>query len=89
MARFIPTMPDTFNGSLGEEEAFKALRLLDNNYIIFHSFNWIGIKERTQGEADFVVVHPHKGIMVIEVKSGEIEYKNGQWIQTNTATRFS
>lgn len=89
MAKFIPMVPDTFNGSIGEEKVFEALRLLDNNYIIFHSFNWIGIGDRTQGEADFVIIHPDKGVMVIEVKSGEIEYKNGQWIQTNTLTRYS
>lgn len=89
MARFIPTMPDSYNGSLGEEKVFDALRLLDNSYTVFHSLNWIGINNRTQGEADFVVIHPAKGILVIEGKSGEIEYKNGQWTQTNTLTRYS
>lgn len=38
MAKFIPTIPDSFNGSIGEEKAFEALRLLDNNYTVFHSF---------------------------------------------------
>lgn len=89
MAKFIPAMPETFNGSIGEEKAFQAFRLLDNSYTIFHSFNWVGINDRTQGEADFVIIHPDKGIMVIEVKSGEVEYKNGQWLQTNTLTRVT
>ncbi len=88
MAKFIPTLPSSFNGSIGEEKVFDALRLLDNNYIIFHSFNWIGLSERTQGEADFVIIHPNKGVMVIEVKSGKIDYEYGQWTQTNMATRF-
>lgn len=87
MAIFIPTMPESFNGSSGEEKAFMSLRLLSDKYIIFHSLSWIGIGERTQGEADFVIVHPDKGIMVIEVKAGEIEFKNGQWIQTNYITK--
>lgn len=89
MARFIPPMPDSFNGSIGEEKVFTALRILDNSYTVFHSFSWIGLGNRTEGEADFVIIHPQKGIMVIEVKSGEIEYKDGQWVQTNTLTRYS
>lgn len=89
MPKFIPIMPDSFNGSSGEEKAFDALRLLDNSYTVFHSLNWVGISNRTQGEADFVIVHPAKGILVVEVKSGGIEYNNGDWIQTNTITGFS
>ena len=87
MAKFIPAVPESFNGSIGEEKAFEALRLLDDTYTVFHSFNWIGLEDRTQGEADFVIIHPQKGIMVVEVKAGEIEYKGGQWLQTNTLTR--
>jgi hypothetical protein len=40
-------------------------------------------------EADFVVIHPEKRILVIEVKSGVIDYKNGLWTQTNTITGFT
>ncbi len=89
MAKFIPAMPENFNGSIGEEKVFEALRLLDNNYTIFHSLNWIGINDsRTMGEADYVIIHPDKGIMVIEVKSGEIEYtQEKQWTQTNRVTK--
>ncbi|HCS74061.1 MAG TPA: hypothetical protein DIW17_09315 [Clostridiales bacterium] len=89
MARFIPKLPESFHGSIGEEKAFAALRLLDNNYVVFHSFNWIGISDRIQGEADFVVIHPVKGILVIELKSGAINYQLGQWTQTNTLTGFT
>lgn len=35
------------------------------------------------------MLHPDMGILVIEVKSGEIEYKNGEWFQTNTRSRES
>ena len=89
MAIFIPKEPDSFNSSIGEEKAFDALRLLDNQYVIFHSFSWIGITDRIQGEADFVIIHPEKGILVIEVKSGAIDYKNGQWTQKNIITGFT
>lgn len=88
MAVFIPSLPEDFNSSYGEEKVYISLRSLDNNYVVFHSFSWVGINKRTIGEADFVVMHRTKGIMVIEVKSGEIEYKDGTWYQTNMKTKF-
>lgn len=86
MAVFIPSVkPEDFNNSYGEMKVYEALRTLSDQYTVFYSLSWVGINEkRTVGEADFVIVHPAKGIFVIEVKSGEIEYKNGEWIQTNT-----
>ena len=89
MAVFIPSIkPEAFNNSFGEMKVYEALRSLNDRYTIFYSLSWVGINEnRTIGEADFVILHPDKGLMVIEVKSGEIEYKNGEWIQTNTKTR--
>ncbi len=88
MARFIPEVkPEDFNNSYGEMKVYEALRSLGNQYTIFYSLSWVGVSDRrTVGEADFVVAHPDKGIFVIEVKSGEIEYKKGEWIQTNTRT---
>lgn len=86
MAKFIPSVkPEDFNNSYGEMKVYEALRTLSDQYTVFYSLSWVGINEkRTIGEADFVIMHPAKGIFVIEVKSGEIEYKNGEWIQTNT-----
>ena len=91
MAVFIPSVkPEDFNNSYGEKAVYEALRSLSDRYTVFYSLSWVGINEnRTIGEADFVILHPDKGVLVIEVKSGEIEYKNGEWIQTNTRTRES
>ena len=88
MATFIPSIkPEDFNNSPGEKDVYEALKLLGRDYTIFYSLSWISIgNERTIGEADFVIFHPAQGIMVIEVKSGEIEYKNNTWIQTNRST---
>ena len=47
---------------------------LDDSYQVYHS-RWWSFKYRT-GETDFLVVHPDKGILVIEVKGGKIEYDN-------------
>lgn len=86
MAIFIPSIkPEDFNNSYGEMKVYEALRSLNDQYTVFYSLSWVGINEkRTIGEADFVIAHPSKGILVIEVKSGEIEYRGGDWIQTNT-----
>lgn len=86
MAIFIPSVkPEDFNNSYGEMKVYESLRSLNDKYTVFYSLSWVGVNERrTVGEADFVILHPDKGVMVIEVKSGEIEYKNGDWIQTNT-----
>ncbi len=86
MAILIPSVkPKDFNNSYGEMKVYEALRTLSDQYTVIYSLSWVGINEkRAVGEADFVIVHPAKGIFVIEVKSGEIEYKNGEWIQTNT-----
>ncbi len=88
MATFIPNVkPEDFNNSPGEKEVYESLKLLGKDYTIFYSLSWISIgNDRTIGEADFVIFHPQKGIMVIEVKSGEIEYKYGSWIQTNRSS---
>lgn len=88
MATFIPAAkPEYFNNSYGEKKVYEALCLLGNQYTVFYSLSWVSISEkRTIGEADFVVAHPDKGIFVIEVKSGKIEYKRGEWIQINTIT---
>ena len=79
MAVFIPDVkPEDFNNSPGEKEVYEALKLLGKDYTVFYSLSWISIgNDRTIGEADFILFHPVHGIMVIEVKSGEIEYKGG------------
>ena len=89
MAVFVPDIkPEDFNNSPGEKDVYEALKLLGKEYTVFYSLSWISIGcERTIGEADFVIFNAAHGIMVIEVKSGEIEYKQGRWIQTNRNSR--
>lgn len=95
MAVFIPDLkPEDFNNSYGEMKVYEALRSLNDHYVVFYSLSWVGLEDSKKpkdaiGEADFVICHPSKGILVIEVKSGEIGYKDGYWIQTNTRTRVS
>ena len=91
MARFYPTIINSFHSSEGECLVYEALSKLNNEYVVFHSYRWLGEinQRRSEGEADFVVLHPQKGILSIEVKAGSIAYNNGNWIQTNRHTKES
>lgn len=82
MAKMIPKNEMNFNRSIGEKEVYNSLKKLDDEYIVFHSIRWENRnKYNICGEADFIVIHPQKGIVVIEVKSGEIELKDQKWYQ--------
>ncbi len=87
-------IPNNFydHGSPGEKEVFVALsNLLSEEYIVFHSVRWIdnASRNRSQGEADFVIFHQLRGLIVIEVKSGIIECSGRQWLQINRTSGFS
>lgn len=91
MAVMIPNDPIDFHGSPGEQAVFEALRALDPRCYVFHSLRWIraaqmGSAIAPQGEGDFIVFDPFRGILVIEVKSGGIRYEAGRWFQTNLAS---
>ena len=68
----------------GERAALRALRQLPGSFHVFYS---VRIWEKTdygrrkvEREADFVVVHPDHGVVVIEVKGGEdIQHFGGAW----------
>lgn len=91
MAKFYPTIINSFHSSEGECLVYEALSKLNNEYVVFHSYRWLGEinQRRSEGEANFVVLHPQKGILSIEVKAGSIAYYNGNWIQTNRHTKES
>lgn len=58
---------------------------LGDDYIVYHSFPWLfpGREDldaaAREGEADFVILHRARGLMVIEAKGGEIVLKNRKW----------
>ncbi|MER3389258.1 MAG: NERD domain-containing protein [Microcella sp.] len=90
MARMIPpTIGD--DAPPGEHAVFAALRddPATGNWVVFHSLEIARHVSQVQGEADFVVVAPGQGILVIEVKShesieadgeGRWRYGNRDWV---------
>ena len=51
---------------------------LPDDFIVMHGVGWLTRQRRRDevGEADFVIVHPRRGVIVLEVKGGRIE---GDW----------
>ena len=61
---------------------YNALRKLDDKHVVFYSVPWHKTeryRHPKDGEADFIVAHPDKGILVLEVKGGEIGYDKVLW----------
>lgn len=89
-------MQKDFHGSYGERRLYEMLKELPDDYYILHSTAWnerrrkesIPAKYYIQwGEADFTVFHPKKGILVIEVKGGDIRLTRQEgFVQINRVT---
>jgi|GEM_PF-458467 len=55
---------------------------LSNDFVVLHSYPWLRPDRDgalREGEADFIVLHQDKGMLVLEVKGGELRYQNGTW----------
>lgn len=77
MARMIPpTIGD--DAPPGEHAVFAALQQAPDDWVVFHSLEIARHVSQVQGEADFVVVAPGQGILVIEVKSHESIEADGE-----------
>ncbi|MFQ5612677.1 MAG: NERD domain-containing protein, partial [Anaerolineae bacterium] len=82
MARMIPNQPHPETQSQAELRLFAAWEgQLPDDYVVFHSVPWQVRDTRgdsRDGEADFLVVHPDFGVLVVEVKGGRIRYDGMQ-----------
>ncbi len=83
MAKIIPSIYDKENKPRSEKIVLELLgRALDGEWTIIHSFNYVYTtvqKNRSIGEIDFIICHPNHGILVLEVKGGQISYTDGVW----------
>jgi hypothetical protein len=72
-----------------EKKAYAALAQgLPDDYTVLYGVEWTGdraINGSQDYECDFVITHPQKGLMVVEVKGGGIRYDGqyGQWQSQN------
>ncbi len=76
MARMYPERGPQPGASRAERLVYGLLRrYLDDSYLVFHSVPWPQERDQRRPldvEIDFVVVHPRRGLLVLEVKGGAI-----------------
>lgn len=83
MAKMIPDIdPESIENS-GEKAAYKALsKQLPANWVVRHHypFCWQDGWRLRDGEADFIVIAPGRGLLVVEVKGSHgFDCQGGQW----------
>ena len=85
MARMIPQKLLSTTQSNAEKTLFQIFeKKLSDDYIVFHGAWWQDIKYIVQDrEADFIILHPDRGIIILEAKGGQITYDrlNKAWSQ--------
>lgn len=87
MARLLPAIsPDQISVD-SERLVYDALRALPDEFVVLHSFPWLrpnrdlASEPLREGEADFVVLHPDRGLLVLEVKGGTPALRNRTWFR--------
>ncbi|HKX74949.1 MAG TPA: NERD domain-containing protein/DEAD/DEAH box helicase [Acidimicrobiia bacterium] len=77
------------DASEAERRLFAVLEKLPDSWTVLHSVAWQAKKDGkpSDGEADFVVVHPRYGVIVIEVKGGGIRREGEKWFSFNSKGR--
>lgn len=93
MAKMIP--PVEIEQILHEPEqvVYKALAQLPDSYVVMHSYPWLRpnrdleSQPLNEGEADFIVLHPKFGLLIVEVKGGTPELINRIWYRQDKQIR--
>ena len=84
MAQMFPGRIPT-DASASEKPVYGALERLPDPWRVFYSVAWQSKRRGRQGdgEADFVLLHPAHGLVVIEAKGGSIRIRDGRWFTSN------
>jgi hypothetical protein len=92
MARFYPaSFPEELKTgrNAAEYAVFEALLdELPDDYLVIHRLRWLaqpGQGRAFDGECDFLIAHPARGLMVLEVKGGQlgVDPATGRWTSRN------
>jgi hypothetical protein len=89
MATCIPAPELAESDSGAELRLFAALgEQLGSEYSVLHSVAWIarpGGSGPREGETDLLIIHPHRGLLALEVKGGRIalDYRDRRWTSTD------
>lgn len=74
----------TSDAELALLEIFEKLSAV---FTVLHAVKWFAHTRGTVGEIDFLIAHPDHGVLVLEVKGGDVYIENGVWYSTNQAGR--
>src|SRR5262249_51908858 len=78
--------------SEAELELYECFENLHDAFTVFHSVKWFAKTKGTVGEADFVIAHRQHGLLVLEVKGGEVELQRqgtkSEWTSRNRYGRL-
>lgn len=71
-----------------ERILFSLLSDCPDDWTVLHSVGWVAETggRNINGEADFVVLLPERGVLVLEAKGGEYRVKEGQWFRRRSRT---
>lgn len=83
------TFPDDLPAAPASERVvFAALKArLPTPWQVWHGVAYSAAQTGEEGEADFVAAHPAHGLVVIEVKGGQLTCREGQWFQDGRRLR--
>lgn len=93
MARFVPEVAQEDIVHDSERVVYEALRALPTGFVVLHSFPWLrpmrdlAGEPLREGEADFVILHPERGLLVLEVKGGKPELTGRTWLRAGKELR--
>ncbi|MDJ0581535.1 NERD domain-containing protein [Crocosphaera sp.] len=85
MAKMFPPNAPSNPNLHGESQVYNLLAKLDDDFYIFQDRYWIFSNKygsRMEKETDFLLVHPEKGLLIIEVKGGthfSYDGKHDKW----------
>lgn len=83
----IPSEYQHINNSEAEKHLYYKLNeLFDDNWIIFHSYDFEGRNRENKiidAEIDFLLLNQEYGLLILEVKGGQIKYEDGDWFQNS------
>lgn len=89
MARLFPSLQSHHPSNSGEHAEIELLQILERGlsdaYTLFHSVDWSrgGLQSHEQhGEIDVVVINQAGDVLLIEVKSGDLEFGDGAIFKT-------
>lgn len=89
-AMIYPQKEDITDLPTSESEVYDFLQnQLGDQFVVFHSVQWLKKSNKwksTWKENDFLILHRQLGGLVLEVKGGDISYKDGAFHQVNTKT---